>query len=80
MIELRWVWHNMKDRAPPASAIRVDIQLYVQLYQKLQYRVIEPTFTDDGKWASDKWSEWKDVPHSGVVHPIMEHQTEQEKT
>lgn len=67
MVEMKWVWHNLEHGAPPIGAVGIDKD--ERLYQKLQYRVIEPTFTDDGRWSSDRWSDWKDVPHSGAMNP-----------
>jgi len=50
MIEMRWVYHDMREGAPPRGAIQIGEQYHL-LFQKLQYR-----FKENGEW-----SEWKDV-------------------
>ena len=68
MIEMRWVWHNLKYGAPPTGAVCIDTD--GRLYQKLQYRRIVPCIDAGGHLCpSTDWSEWLDVPHSGVMHP-----------
>jgi hypothetical protein len=73
MIEMRWVWHNLEHGAPPTGAVCVDTD--GRLFQKLQYRRIVPRV--DAGWRlcpSTDWSDWLDVPHSGVMHPNVQGQ------
>ena len=67
MIELRWIWHDMKNGAPPQGSISVSDRLY----QKLQYRCVTQVFdySSGGTNSSMKmvFSAWEDVPHSGVI-------------
>ena len=56
MIELRWVWHDMKDGMPPTGSICPN----GLMFQKLQFRAWRETALSAG------WSGWKDVPHVGM--------------
>ena len=71
MIEMRWVWHNMKHGAPPTGAVCVDTDR--RLYQKLQYRTLMMAYdnSQSGMIPSmrQEWTPWLDVQHSGVMHP-----------
>ena len=66
MIEMRWVWHNLKKGSPPIGSVNVG----QNLYQKLQYRYkLQELSADIGSYPSSSgiWSEWIDVQHSGEV-------------
>ena len=66
---MRWIWHNLKNGAPPIGAISIDED--GRLYQKLQFRTSITVY--DNKLSGimpairQEWSEWKDVPHSGIM-------------
>lgn len=74
MVEMRWVWHNLENGAPPTGAVCIDSD--GRLYQKLQYRTLMTTYdnSQSGMMPSmrQEWTPWKDVPHSGVMHPNAE--------
>jgi hypothetical protein len=61
MIEMRWVWHDLKNGAPPTGSICVGDRSY----QKLQYRYKEqnPILP----MAYIPWSEWQDVAPPSVT-------------
>jgi len=60
MIEMRWVYYDLKDGPPPAGSICVGDRLY----QKLQYRNGDQKVTSvkDGNFYILHGNEWKDVP------------------
>ena len=64
MIEMRWVWVDLKkDKQPPTGSLFVQSSLY----QKLQYRYNLLALDASGAFCpSDIWSEWIDVPHKGM--------------
>lgn len=63
MVEMRWVWHDMKDGAPPIGSVCVGDRLY----QRLQYRVIQASVDASGALCPHDFGEWKDVPHSKLL-------------
>lgn len=65
MIELRWVWHDLKNGSPPIGSIKIGNDSS-QLYQKLQYRYKFPTVLNDYAPLDWEWSEWIDCPHRGI--------------
>jgi len=69
MVELRWVYHDMKEGGPPQGAINVGgSNMGPPLFQKLQYRVRVTVFGSHPAGPDvgvQEWSTWKDVPHGG---------------
>lgn len=56
MVEMRWVWHDLKYGPPPSGAICVDNA--GRLYQKLQYCRIVPYVDASGALCpSANWTE-----------------------
>ena len=68
-MELRWVWHDVKNSSPPTGCIMVGDRLY----QKLQYRkhisVSDNSVSGNHPFVKLVWSDWVDVPHCGLVMP-----------
>lgn len=64
MVEFRWVWHDMKEGAPPIGCIFIGDRMY----QKLQYRTasIQTTTTGVAGLKRTVWGDWQDVPHAGM--------------
>lgn len=65
MVEMRWVWHDLKNGSPPSGSLRAG----ERLYQRLQYRQRLPHLDHSGRVTplSDRWTDWIYVPLAGFA-------------
>ena len=64
MFELRWVYHNFENGAPPVGCVCVG----ERVFQKLQMRY---SFEANRK---QEWTDWKDILHAGMSNVQIEGQ------
>ena len=74
MIELRWVIHPLTSGAPPIGSICVGDRIY----QRLQYRFVQPCIDASGALTPGEWSDWMFVTFGMPLPDVPQHNAKQE--